>query len=857
VSDRTQRLFVAGKRSADLSGTVRVSRALQVATVHYYRVTCGPLVATGSFTTANLVLGKSYPEFPPVDPSTPGDYAWPDMPYSDPNAQMIDPTWGLLYRPLSHPGEGADYWPSGSQTNHCSPTTVNGGHHCLLGNNLYWINPTTGEGRFLGYWGINMYLTVNGDDLGGSGCSADSGTFDPTNANVFYCQAGTKAGPAVMLRGTYTGGDVAIAPKTPAAMSWENLTPVNTGHGLHSLAQNFDSTFDVNAYAAGPEVRGVLGNGMIVLDFKLQGQDSAGWLCIFDPSAAQFVGMAFTGTAGIHSYTPVLQSASWSSATLLNMGFMHWNYLTDPHGHNLVNDTRGIGHAFVADKAAAGSTGGSINVRTGDNFADLLNTPGKNVTGGPTILGYGAAMYENFVENYTAEGAWDGSWILNTRPIEADNGTTAFSSVSGQLFRVGLNSLEFDVNGSGGIRRKIFPTFAYCGSHPLLDVSGPGSTINDTVADSYKYCQVENDGECQDSAQTRATQAGEIYANCPSNDGTACAGGERNKGLCIIELAAFSGPVSQEDTRIPANGSGNEVRPLSWGFRPFHYDSAYYWSARALPDGSWAIIRANGYQRSNDAYFVAKMPPPALPDGVNRTNFVPVAVQIPAQAGASRAWVKFGYGENGPATSFCCTSRQESCAAADALGQRSGTFTVGGGTNVYLAGGDNFDTDTWAPGGRILLRSVEWPITAVNAPNFLTIGNLKGPGTVSASGGHVSFSNPGECVKHGQGTRITASGTTVTVTGPWECDGKANNHVQVDNASVTWTSVPWTWDLGDLGQNTFRWASTFHYASETFNGQPCASGCTVLIPAISQRVVYYQIVYDSGATWPVQVAVVP
>jgi hypothetical protein len=38
----------------------------------------------------------------------------------------------------------------------------------------------------------------------------------------------------------------------------------------------------------------------------------------------------------------------------------------------------------------------------------------------------------------------------------------------------------------------------------------------------------------------------------------------------------------------------------------------------------------------------------------------------------------------------------------------------------------------------------------------------------------------------------------------------------------------------------------FFFASENPPGAPCASGCTITIPAISQRVLYYQVMYRAA-----------
>ena len=78
----------------------RRSRALQVNTDHFYRLTCGTDIVTGIVRTANLASGDTYPKpIVPVDPATPGANAWPFMPWDSSGA--IDPTNGVFAQSMT------------------------------------------------------------------------------------------------------------------------------------------------------------------------------------------------------------------------------------------------------------------------------------------------------------------------------------------------------------------------------------------------------------------------------------------------------------------------------------------------------------------------------------------------------------------------------------------------------------------------------------------------------------------------------------------------------------------------------------------------------------------------------------
>ena len=112
------RTVVVGKQNALLSNingynTQRISGALQALTPYFYSITCGSMVASGQFTTANIPLGLGYGPPWPTDPSVPGAWANPSSPGLISNEQFIDPQTGVAVQRLTYPGVG---YASGTQT---------------------------------------------------------------------------------------------------------------------------------------------------------------------------------------------------------------------------------------------------------------------------------------------------------------------------------------------------------------------------------------------------------------------------------------------------------------------------------------------------------------------------------------------------------------------------------------------------------------------------------------------------------------------------------------------------------------------------------------------------------------------
>lgn len=267
----TARVFIVGTRQVQVAAdALKYSRALQQATIHYYRITCaGPTVATGSFTTKTLPFGVTYQDTMPMTAT--GAYNYPATPDSR-NYKIVDSQTGVLLSKVntngdSDPADGFNppWTSSGGFGAFCADTiSAQGNYHCAFpgfsanGNYFYAINPTTGNSSFLGIAQGNR-VDLNpaaGGTFGTVGDSGETTNFATGSSNAIYT-AVNLFGQNTIAKWTYTGTDIPVAPATPPATAAGTSVDMLGGQDLNDLARAFNShigDFDLvgNVTTTGP-----------------------------------------------------------------------------------------------------------------------------------------------------------------------------------------------------------------------------------------------------------------------------------------------------------------------------------------------------------------------------------------------------------------------------------------------------------------------------------------------------------------------------------------------------------------------------------------------------------------------------
>ena len=374
-----------------------------------------------------------------------------------------------------------------------------------------------------------------------------------------------------------------------------------------------------------------------------------------------------------------------------------WKFLNDPHmqdasGTNYIDDSTGTCHRVSAD-FLGNSTGYDIcsgwTVRTGFPNS-LLQDPSFVLDESPAFAGIVPLAAGNSYQKHPSYSQIDATtdeqkWFLDVLPLQGIiYSTDSAVNVASDLYQYQL--------GSGHQFSTALPYFALSGDRLLKDISGPGSAIDGTAADNYEFCVAQNPNEC-----VSGSSAGNIYFNVPALVDSYCAA-QAAPGtvadICIQNTSAYgeslvqmgltladqtgttkywSGLNTPSANSIPVYGAGRSRVLLSPTMLGNYRMVGGFTNGRALPDASWALVPALSPITSNvtnppKRIFLVKIPPQPPVDGIDRSNYVPVPIQVPTVTSAATAKVFYGYEEDGARSAFYCTQQPDPCSVSSVPG---------------------------------------------------------------------------------------------------------------------------------------------------------------------------------------------
>ena len=411
--------------------------------------------------------------------------------------------------------------------------------------------------------------------------------------------------------------------------------------------------------------------------------------------------MAVTGPIALwwESFDHVIPPTSSTPAS----GQVYWNPLAgcggspDPHGNCLFEDNNATGsHGESRDGGASSAPavpdwrqpiyGWPFAYQTEIGFVPgVLSLPFANVTpyqapgvnyaaAEPPFAGvFGHPWGFDGGNHPNAAGAnasaYESIRAFDNIPVQGGQNEPTYTFVTGQLYVATPTSVidaddPFGYGSIVAINRKLMATGASCGSHPLIDVSGPSSSIGTGAAGSYTYGIVRAAGELYPGSTV-----GQIYVNCPGVAWPTCTGTGVHGGtplgvgndICVGNIGNGADAIIQY-TLDRTDYYGTSRRALVSATSRLRMVYGFENNA-LLPDNSWILYRQEWLNYQRPEMWMAKNLPYPPGDSVARGTFVPwpVTVSPPAGLDVNNAVIEFGYQEYGAPQLINCTTRNDAC----------------------------------------------------------------------------------------------------------------------------------------------------------------------------------------------------
>lgn len=266
------------------------------------------------------------------------------------------------------------------------------------------------------------------------------------------------------------------------------------------------------------------------------------------------------------------------------------------------------------------------------------------------------------------------------------------------------------LSGTATVNEKIMRPLTFRGPYYVgVDYSGPhtvGVPLNDSMP--WHWCMARVNGEC-----VPGSTAGKVYAVVPKLDvmpeANLLVGSTFSGRLASFAPHQLGGWATQ--TWMASDSANSErTRRITQGFKA--PSAHWHFASMTLhPTGRWGFMNDQWADAEMNGLLVVKLPPWPGEDGINRSGFVPVPVQIAGRTGLE-VRVQFGYDEFGAATDYRCTSRRESCFTA-ANATATNPFSFASETESWTSASSNVTVNVPALSQHVLRYRVAYKMNGI------------------------------------------------------------------------------------------------------------------------------------------------
>ncbi|MGD0652479.1 MAG: hypothetical protein ABSA97_15285, partial [Verrucomicrobiia bacterium] len=803
-------------------------------------------------------------------------------------------------------------------------TTSDGkqGWHCKAGatdlyhqNSLYWVEQGGRSARYLGGLAFKSNAIQGVASNSAGNCL---GGIDTSNPNIFYClyTLGT-AGQLWVVRGTYsghsTGRDTDHHGRTAANDYLEDTvwTALNPATGLRALAEAWDTAYGTGQLVnfGGTQWKGEgIQDGKLFIVVDQNGTDSLAWYIVFDPAK---VGTT-PGCVGVGNPGCVIAVTSSYLGSALAP-----NRWAGDHGFNVIPwGLAGTGWLTMALNPQPGGGAGrgpysSTITAVNGGAAQVDACPG----GAGSCVTCPAQPVENPITNWPTGSTCTQVTVSSVTPTAPNSPTTlplpwgnwlvgdyaCWGFSGGRCATERVRVLTVDA-GTGNIwLQRGFQNTAKEAHNPQTTLYAMDTAVDNDTTTALVWWNWESDPAGTAMLRSYNTRIG----------------GHRDIGVVAGQSWMMGvGPdygFGSNPTPLPGllTTTGQRTNPIVWfpyfastqlyraGTNGLETHVAYRQSAASSAESAWAsdlrpylgdaltVTASCVYSVTGDLWLLSCTNVTAL---ANAYKKVPLVGHSNGRAllevtGPSSSIT----GDSGDNYKFCVALRDSECYAGSTAGQvymnapgvtnyaycksiRGGTpspdlcLTQQLPTMTAAVQVDITRADSTGSSIRLVSHGT-WPTERPGPTDFDTAARAMGlpDGTAVAFDGYVNGNATDQVmVAHTPPWPVLDSiNRTTFLPLPKQLDsppgGTDNAVIEFGyNANFYCTQRA---EACVANSATISESSPFQWAGDTFAGLPCGSGCSIVIPAIAQRVVYYRFKYRRGsaviATSDTEVAVVP